>query len=184
MTQGGLTQGHAAEDWPPLIQAPLELRDWAGWRRTLKEWRERRKAEMAYDERLYRQPEFQWVSSSFACCFLMLCDETFYDAQSGQYRTAEFLDRGVTEFGGFDCLVLWHAYPRIGLDDRNQFDFYRDMPGGLKGLRGVADVCHGRGVRVFIDYNPWDTGTRREPISDIDALVEMVKAIDADGIFL
>ncbi len=114
----------------------------------------------------------------------MLCDETFYDNGRGRYRLAEFLDGGVSEFGGFDSLVLWHAYPRIGLDDRNQFDFYRDMPGGLAGLRGIADECHRRRVRVFIDYNPWDTGTRREPLPDIDALVETVRAIDGDGIFL
>ena len=44
--------------------------------------------------------------------------------------------------------------------------------------------AHKRGVKVFIDYNPWDTGTRREPVTDIDALVSLVKAIEADGIFL
>jgi len=26
-------------------------------------------------------------------------------------------------------------------------------------------------VKVFVDYNPWDTGTRRETTSDADALV-------------
>ena len=40
-----------------------------------------------------------------------------------------------------------------------------------------------RGVRVFVDYNPWDVGTRREPLSDIDALAELVRAVEADGIF-
>ncbi len=60
------------------------------------------------------------------------------------------------------------AYPRIGVDDRNQFDFYRDMPGGLNGLRELSRRCHRRNVKVLIDYNPWDTGTRREGKNDLD----------------
>jgi formylglycine-generating enzyme required for sulfatase activity len=39
-------------------------------------------------------------------------------------------------------------------------------------------------VRVFLDYNPWDTGTRRENKSDGEALIELVKASDADALFL
>jgi formylglycine-generating enzyme required for sulfatase activity len=114
----------------------------------------------------------------------MLCDEAFYNPSDGSYRIEAFLSDGIRQVGGYDSIVLWHAYPRIGLDDRNQFDFYRDMPGGLRGLRTVADVCHKRGVRVFVDYNPWDRGTRPEGISDLDALASLVAAIDADGIFL
>jgi len=88
------------------------------------------------------------------------------------------------EFGGFDSIVLWHAYPRIGFDDRNQFDFYRDVPGGLRGLRTVVTQLHREGLKVYIDYNPWDTGTRREGTHDLTALAEMVAALDVDGIFL
>jgi formylglycine-generating enzyme required for sulfatase activity len=94
------------------------------------------------------------------------------------------LDVGKKEFGGYDSLVLWHAYPRIGVDQRNQFDFYRDMPGGLDGLRDIVHTCQKRGVRVYINYNPWDTGTRREEKPDLDMLVEMVRSLDVDGIFL
>ena len=90
----------------------------------------------------------------------------------------------VRGFNGYDALVLWHAYPRIGFDDRNQFDFYRDMPGGLDALRDLARRLRAVGVRVFIDYNPWDTGTRREGASDVDALAAMVGAVEADGVFL
>ena len=95
-----------------------------------------------------------------------------------------FLNRARREFGGFDSIVLWHAYPRIGFDSRNQFDFYRDTPGGLKGLRALVKQLHREGLKVYIDYNPWDTGTRREGKNDLDALAELVGGLDADGIFL
>jgi hypothetical protein len=114
----------------------------------------------------------------------MLCDETFYDHRKGRYQVREFLERGRTEFGGYDSIVLWHAYPRIGLDNRNQFDFYRDMPGGLAGLREVVNTAHSAGVKVFINYNPWDERTRREGKPDLEGLVEMIVALDADAIFL
>jgi hypothetical protein len=114
----------------------------------------------------------------------MMCDRGFYDHKQNHYRVDALIDDGIQRFGGYDAVVLWHAYPRIGFDDRNQFDFYRDMPGGLDCLRTVSRKFRSRGVRVFISYNPWDTGTRREDGSDIDMLVEMVKRIEADGIFL
>lgn len=169
---------------PNLIPAPDKQSDWDAFRRELTEWREQVRAKLNYTDTLYQRKDFAWVPSSFSCCFLMMCDETFYDHRTGKYTVNEFLDHGVREFGGYDSLVLWHAYPRIGIDDRNQFDFYRDMPGGLAGVRTIAQTCQRRGVRVFIDYNPWDKGTRREPLPDIDALVETVKQIGADGIFL
>ena len=167
-----------------IIPAPADPSAWPAFREQLKAWREETKRRLEYRDTLYRQPEFAWAASSFSCCFLMMCDEAFYDARSGAYRVEAFLDHGQTEFGGYDSLVLWHAYPRIGVDDRNQFDFYRDMPGGLKGLRDISRCCHRRGVRVFIDYNPWDTGTRRESRSDLEALSKLAAAIEADGIFL
>ena len=58
--------------------------------------------------------------------------------------------------------MLWHAYPVIGIDERNQFDFYRDVPG----IRELVADLQARGVRVFVDYNPWDVGTRREAVDD------------------
>ncbi|MCS7041814.1 MAG: hypothetical protein NZR01_03395 [Bryobacteraceae bacterium] len=61
----------------------------------------------------------------------MLCDGQFYGLGQAPYRTPAWLDEGEREFGGCDSLVLPHAYPRIGVDERNEFAMYRDMPGGL-----------------------------------------------------
>jgi formylglycine-generating enzyme required for sulfatase activity len=167
-----------------LIHAPADPAQWPAWRQQLHRWRAEMRQALGYKPALYQRPEFEWVKTNFACAFVMLCDLTFYDPDQGRFTVDRFLDHGQREFGGYDSLVLWHAYPRIGFDPRNQFDFYRDMPGGLAGLRAVSRQCHARGVRVFLDYNPWDTGTRREPEPDLDALAELVAAVEADGIFL
>ena len=74
--------------------------------------------------------------------------------------------------------MLWHAYPVIGIDDRNQWDFY-DVPG----LPEAVAALHDAGVRVFVDYNPWDTGTRRGG-PDADELAEVIRDLGVDGVFL
>ena len=167
-----------------IIPAPDDPTQWPAFRDALARWRDQIRAELKYNDVLYRRPDLKWSASNYSCGFVMVWDEQFYDYRSGRYTVDEFLNEGDREFGGYDSIVLWQAYPRIGVDGRNQFDFYRDLPGGLRGLRRVVRRCHHRGVRVYIDYNPWDTGTRRESETDIDALVGMVRVLEADGIFL
>jgi hypothetical protein len=72
------------------------------------------------------------------------------------------------------------AYPVIGIDERNQFDFYRDV----HGIHELVSALRERGVRVFVDYNPWDVGTRREPSDDAQAVAGLVRELDVDGVFL
>lgn len=168
----------------PLIPAPADPAAWPEWRRQLAAWRTAVRRELSYDDALYRRADFAWAQHCFACAFVLMNDLAFYEPESARFTVDAFLRHGRAEFGGYDALVLWHAYPRIGFDARNQFDFYRDMPGGLTGLRALSQACHAQGVRVFVDYNPWDTGTRREGQGDVAALAELVRAIDADGIFL
>lgn len=169
---------------PELIPVPDDPENWNKFREQLNAWRKEAKTKLNYSDALYRNPDFRWASSAYNCYFLMMYDETFYNRKEGKYLVEEFIDESEKAFGRLDIVVLWHAYPRIGLDDRNQFDFYREMPGGLSGLRKVADQFHRRNIKVYLNYNPWDTGTRRENDSDIDALTLMVRDIDADGIFL
>ena len=39
-------------------------------------------------------------------------------------------------------------------------------------------------MRVFVNYNPWDVGTRREPVADDVAIADLVRDLGADGVFL
>jgi len=167
-----------------IIPAPNDAAQWPAYRVALARWREETRARLQYNDVLYRCPEFAWSASNYACCFLMMCDETFYDWRGSRYTVETILRHGDREFGGYDSVMLWHAYPRIGVDPRNQFDFYRDMPGGLKGVRAVVRQFHKNGVRVFLDYNPWDVGTRREKDSDLEVLAAIVREVEADGVFL
>ena len=136
------------------------------------------------DDSLYRRGDLRWMTGNFVCGFLFIYDRSFWDPEWRKYRVAALCEEARRDFGGYDSVVLWHAYPRIGADERNQFDFFRDMPGGLAGVRSVVGQFHREGVKVFVPYNPWDTGTRREGESDEAALARLVAAIEADGIFL
>ncbi|HYP14267.1 MAG TPA: SUMF1/EgtB/PvdO family nonheme iron enzyme, partial [Bryobacteraceae bacterium] len=164
--------------------APSQPQDWDAWRKGLLDWRRAARVATKHDDSLYRLPEYKWVPSSFVANKILLWDETFYDPTRNQFRVDEYVATAKKRFGGFDDVLLWHSYPRLGFDERNQFDFYRDMPGGLAGLRRVVKQFHRHGIRVKINYNPWDVGTRREGKSDQEALLDIVRAIDADGIYL
>jgi formylglycine-generating enzyme required for sulfatase activity len=139
---------------------------------------------LAFDDTIYTRRDLAWAQKCFVCGFIFIYDRAFWDPDRMRYRVEELLDEAKREFGGFDAVVLWHAYPRIGADERNQFDFWRDMPGGTSGVRRAVEQFHRHGVKVFIPYMPWDIGTRRESQTDADALAEMVANLEADGIFL
>jgi formylglycine-generating enzyme required for sulfatase activity len=180
----GLQDEPLSNDFPKLIAAPEDPSEWESFRQQLHTWREQKKEQLNYTGAAYDDPAFQWAATNFSCLFLMMYDLEFYDPVAGRYTVDKVIEKGAREFGGYDSVVLWHAYPRIGIDERNQFDFYRDMPGGLNGVKKVVQQFHEHGMKVFINYNPWDNGTRREGKPDIDALAEVIAAIDADGIFL
>jgi gamma-glutamyl hercynylcysteine S-oxide synthase len=151
---------------------------WDAWHRAMLRERDAEIARAGLDPAGYADPSTDWSDATFRQFFLFMYDASFYDRDHGVYRTAELVDRWTTMFGRVDSVLLWHAYPRLGFDERNQFDFYRDMPGGLARLRtDVSDVFHAHGVRVFVDYNPWADGT-------YDELAEIVAALDADGVML
>ncbi len=84
--------------------------------------------------------------------------------------------------GPIDAVLIWHVYPNLGIDDRNQCDMLRDLPGGISGIRGMVEQFHSRGVKVFFPLLVWDTGTRSEGVPLSTAMAQLLKDVDADGI--
>jgi hypothetical protein len=167
-------------DAAKIFAAPDDPADWSAWREALTRWRAEAVAGVEYDDSAYRVPEFAWTQSCLSVALAWLWDELLYDHEAGRFTPERFCADSEREFGGFDGIVLWHAYPVLGIDERNQFDFYREVPG----IRELVGELQARGLRVFVDYNPWDVGTRREPGADHVAIAELVRELGADGIFL
>jgi formylglycine-generating enzyme required for sulfatase activity len=179
-----LTQQEVKEPMSPLIAFPDNPDEWPHFRDKLTAWRLTIRKQLKYDDTAYHQPGYEWTQRNFCCYFLMLYDLHVYHPETMEYTVDKIIARGNEEFGGYDSVVLWHAYPRIGIDDRNQYDFYREMPGGLAGLKNVVAQFHQQGIKVFIAYYPWDKATRREDKTDPEVLADILEAIEGDGIFL
>lgn len=134
---------------------------------------------------LEQQPAvFQSSAPSFTCCMVMLFDTDLYDPNTNTWQIKTYLEKKEQQLEPIDLLIPWHGYPRLGADPRNQFDFWRDLPGGVEGMKDFITICHQKGVRVILPYNPWDGGTRREDRSDYDLLADLVGQTGADGVFL
>lgn len=144
---------------------------------------ERQAVRELVDTALYGRDETRWYRAAVLEGFCFFYDTSVYDRRTGRYSIEAFLEDAEREFGSFDTIILWQPYPRIGIDQRNQFDFWRDMPGGLDGVRDVVARAHARGVRCLVNYIPWDGHTRREEKPDEQAMAEVVRATGADGIY-
>lgn len=166
-----------------LIPAPADPAQWGSWRECLRRWRDEVRAARGGDD-AYRLAPFAWAARCLTTHKILLWDERFYDRTRHRYRVAEYARAFEARFGALDGVLLWPAYPNLGFDERNQFDFWRAMPGGLAGLREVVDTLHAREIRVMLPYCPWDRATRDEGCPDADALAVLVEATDADGLYL
>ena len=136
----------------------------------------------AFDESLYKREDLKWVRKAYVMHLMMAWDKDFYDATTNKLNWTKFLQRGDKLYGGDDVICLWPTWPSLGLDQRNQFDMYRDLPGGLKTLKVLADTLRSHHTKFFIAYNPWDESTRG--IEHLQGLADLIRETSADGVVL
>ncbi len=152
------------------------------WLTDLNHWRTERRIRVGYDPTRYSVPALKWAQSSFIQPQMMVSDRFFYDPVQGKYTVDKYLDDLQKRYGGIDSVLIWATYPNLGIDDRNQQDMVRSMPGGIEGLKQMVADFHRRGVRVLFPMMMWDQGTRDPGKPWPDAVAEFMKQLDADGV--
>jgi len=180
----GPAQGGAGQDWYS------EMTNWRHdsaaafprWQEDLRVWRNEQHIRMGYDDSEYRRPELLWTERDFVQPQAMVEERYFYDPVARRYTVGRFLDDLDRRYGGIDSVLLWPVYPNIGIDNRNQWDLARDMPGGIPALRQMVEDFHRRGVRVFFPTMPWDNGTRDVGMPYWEATAKLMAEIGADGV--
>ncbi len=128
--------------------------------------------------------ELAWTHQNYVMGFVFVWDAKFWDNKKGNYLVNEYCKTMRKEFGGIHSVVLWHSYPNIGIDERNQFEMLRSMPEGMKGIQQIVSDFHKNGVKVFITYNPWDLDTNRPKNHDYVELAKVLDESNADGVYL
>ncbi|MBC8488319.1 MAG: SUMF1/EgtB/PvdO family nonheme iron enzyme [Bacteroidetes bacterium] len=135
-----------------------------------------------FDDTLYEREDLEWIRHDYLMILQFAWDHKFYDQQSGGYNFKEFLKAGKELFGGYDVFGIWPTWPTLGVDQRNQWDLYGDLPGGLDKLKELSQWAKQNGTKFFIAYNPWDKSTRNE--DPYKGMARLIRAVDADGVVL
>jgi gamma-glutamyl hercynylcysteine S-oxide synthase len=156
--------------------------DYKDWLADITHWRMEAHIRAGYSGLDYERPELKWTQSSFIQPQMMVEDRYFYNPESGKYTVDKYLDDLEKRYGGIDSVLIWAVYPNIGIDNRNQYDLFRAMPGGIAGVKQMVADLHRHGVKVFLPFMLWDQGTRDEGIADWDAVAKLMVEVGADGI--
>ena len=161
---------------------PCTADDHKAWLKDLTHWRNERRIRVGYDGSRYDLPAFKWTQASFFQPQMMVEDRYFYDPVAHKYTVDRYVDDLEKRYGGIDAVLIWPTYPNMGIDDRNQHDLIRSMPGGVAGVKQMIADFHRRGVRVLFPMMMWDQGTRDPGKPWPEAIAELMAEIGADGI--
>ena len=135
-----------------------------------------------FNNSMFDRADLKWMRDKYIMLLQFAWDDKYYDYRKKNFTFYSELTRYDDLTGGYDIFTLWPTWPRLGLDQRNQWDMYRDLPGGLAELKKQSAFTHSKGKYYFISYNPWDEGTRKE--DQMNGMEVLLKATDADGVVL
>ncbi|MCX6250003.1 MAG: SUMF1/EgtB/PvdO family nonheme iron enzyme [Bacteroidetes bacterium] len=136
----------------------------------------------SFDNSMFQREDLKWMKSTYIMLLQFAWDKKFFDEATQKYTFYKSVFEHDSLTGGYDIFTLWPTWPRLGLDQRNQWDMYKDLPGGLFLLKKEVDFLHSHGKKYFISYNPWDEAGGKE--KQMEGMEQLLKASDADGVVL
>lgn len=160
-------------DEAKILAPPSDPAAWPAWRAAIGRWRAEARDRVGYIDTHYDEVP----NDLFAVSLAWLWDETLYDHDRGCFTVDRFVDETEAAFGSLDGVALWHAYPVVGIDDRDHLQLYEQIPE----LPDVVRAFRARGVRTFVTYYPWERGDGPDTIARI---ADIVRWSGVDGVFL
>ncbi|MDP4224706.1 MAG: sulfatase-modifying factor protein, partial [Bacteroidota bacterium] len=135
-----------------------------------------------FDFTLYNRSDLAWIRECYVMILQMAWDREFFDRLTGKYNFPDYIRRNSELLGNVDVYGIWPTWPRLGLDQRNQWDMYRNLPGGTGQLKNFVTFSHQANTKFFIAFNPWDNSTRSE--DHFKGMAKLIAETGADGVVL
>jgi hypothetical protein len=136
-----------------------------------------------YDLRKYFQPQNTWIKKNYITHFSFAYGKETFNYKKIQFNIKKIVKDG-KEFGGYDSLIFWHQYPRLGLDNTNQWDLYKYLPEEYKSIKKIVKECHKSGIKFFIPFKPWDVRSNESLDYHAKSLENFITKTNIDGFFL
>lgn len=169
-----------------LSQAPAviaEMKLWPlsrGWEECFCRFRAEVRQNVDFSQ--YDRPDLGWIRDCTLTHFTYAFGKEFFDYTAGEGDLTRLLDQG-DAFGGYDAIILWLEYPRLGVDARTQWDLFSEYPGGMERLKKLIAQAHDRGVKVILPFKPWDRSPEENDAQTTRRIAGLMRQLDADGIF-
>tara|TARA_B110001454_G_C12703774_1_gene427712 strand:- start:194 stop:2014 length:1821 start_codon:yes stop_codon:yes gene_type:complete len=151
-----------------------------GWSEAFSSWRDRIRLKLDLTE--YSREDLKWYRNVVFQHFTFAYSKEIYNYDTNNFEIEKLIHDG-KEFGGYDSILLWYQYPRLGVDERNQWDFNNDIPEGMEGVKKIAKIAHSKGVKLFLPFKPWDLRDDESSKTVVENIINLIIETDIDGIW-
>ena len=79
-----------------------------------------------FDNSLFEREDLKWIRHTYVMHLIQAWDHKLYNPTTRQYQLNKFIQKSKPLYGGDDVIGIWPTWPSLGLDQRNQFDQFRD----------------------------------------------------------
>jgi len=152
-----------------------------GRNKVFKLWKENIRSR--YDLRKYFRPKNRWIKKNYLQHFTFAYGKEAFEYKKTKFKIKKIIKEG-KEFGGYDSIIFWHQYPRLGLDKSNQWELYRYLPESYKSIKKIVKECHLNNVKFFIPFKPWDVRSNESLDKHAKFLENFIIETNIDGFFL